>query len=542
MRSPLKLLFLLALVWGGFNLFWQNGAIALWDQDEAAYAGFAHNILSTGNWVTPDFLWSDPHRKPPLHFWAIALSFKLFGEQEFALRFPSALAVLLTGCTIYVMGRSAFGEQTARLATIIVFSSLLLPNLGKVSLTDALLVLWQTIALLALCNTLVRPRGLWTVLLWGAVSLGVLTKGPPILILVLGSLVTLALFSPQRRHLIALHPWVGLPLSLIPLLVWGRMAWVADGGEYIQWMIDWYIVKRASGGITFGQWGPPGYFLLVFCLGFLPWVIFFPAALGDLGRNLWRKREQPLSSGIAAWLIWGWLAYEFIPSKLPSYALGAYGAIALLIAQTIIHPPHPRFPWGTRLFLLLSLLLTVGLGGAGWWLLGIRGGVLSLLVGVFWLGWAIATIHQLQRGHLENAITLTTCNGLILTFLIWGFLMPLVNLNHSATQQVAQQIAQTTPPETLVIFADYFDLPSLPFYVAQQQREFIGLENNPLPQLQTYYEREQSTVLIFNQTPALQQFLDQLAAAHLPTPQQVPVRGWFSQMGTLETYTVVWRE
>ncbi len=44
----------------------------LWDQDEAAYAGFAHQMLATGDWRLPGFAWSEVHRKPPLHFWLIA--------------------------------------------------------------------------------------------------------------------------------------------------------------------------------------------------------------------------------------------------------------------------------------------------------------------------------------------------------------------------------------------------------------------------------------------------------------------------------------
>ena len=51
-----------------FNLLLYNDAISLWDEDEAAYAGFAQQMLDSGDWVNPAYQWSSIHRKPPLHF------------------------------------------------------------------------------------------------------------------------------------------------------------------------------------------------------------------------------------------------------------------------------------------------------------------------------------------------------------------------------------------------------------------------------------------------------------------------------------------
>src|SRR5579864_6702765 len=82
-RQAMAFALLVALV-----LLVGNARTSLWDQDEAAYAGFARTMLKDGDWVVPRFLWSEPHRKPPLLFWCIATSFRLLGESEFALRLP----------------------------------------------------------------------------------------------------------------------------------------------------------------------------------------------------------------------------------------------------------------------------------------------------------------------------------------------------------------------------------------------------------------------------------------------------------------------
>ncbi|MGB0564895.1 MAG: ArnT family glycosyltransferase, partial [Spirulinaceae cyanobacterium] len=90
----------LLLLWSGVLLFWRNGAIALWDQDEAAYAGFALRMVRTGDWLLPNFTWSAVHQKPPLHFWAIATAYQALGISEFTTRLPGSLAVLATGLSL----------------------------------------------------------------------------------------------------------------------------------------------------------------------------------------------------------------------------------------------------------------------------------------------------------------------------------------------------------------------------------------------------------------------------------------------------------
>src|SRR6478752_3145184 len=94
-------------------LFSGNQLISLWDQDEAAYAGFALNMLDSHNWIIPKFMWSEVHRKTPLHFWSIVLSYKLFGINEFSVRLPSSLMIFFTYVSIYMAGKPLFGDKVS---------------------------------------------------------------------------------------------------------------------------------------------------------------------------------------------------------------------------------------------------------------------------------------------------------------------------------------------------------------------------------------------------------------------------------------------
>ena len=213
------------------GLVWNGGA--LWDQDEAAYAGFAKRMLDSGNWLIPDFIWSEPHRKPPLHFWHIALSFKLFGVNTFALRLPSALFLWASYLLVYDWVRRALNAQTALLTVMVLSTTLLLPVLGKVSVTDSTLLFFETACAVALWHVLYRPGSRrWVWIFWGALALALLVKGPPVLLFT-GVLLPLLWLHPQRQNLWALKPWWYGPLALFPCAAWAYLTVQQDGGTLL---------------------------------------------------------------------------------------------------------------------------------------------------------------------------------------------------------------------------------------------------------------------------------------------------------------------
>ena len=492
-----------------FNLFLNNWSISFWDQDEAAYAGFAHNMRKTGNWVVPEFDWSEPHRKTPLHFWAIAGSNWLFGENEFATRFSSVIALLLSGWLLFAMGKSLFGRETSLLASILLLGSLFLPTLAKIGLTDASLMFFETGAALALLNFMQTRSWKWTILLWLFVSGGIMVKGPPVLILVIGMVGMLFLFHPKRWRLVHLHPWFFIPLALLPLYLWGNAAWEADGGVFITWLIDWYILKRVSGNV-FGQTGPPGYFLVVFCVAFLPWLMYFPKGMGDLFKH-WRKRKNDdYYWYMLAWLSAGWFVYELVSSKLPSYALGAYPAVATIIARQILSVKGEDFAnlkilrVGLWIYVVLALIISAALITAGILFLNTFGLVMACLTALVWGGFTIYNFRNYRKGEVGQALKGSLISSLAFVFLAWGFLVPSLDVKRSATRKVAYLIGETTPKDVKVILAHEF-LPSMPFYLTTVDRNYEKvspynfLKSKDFHYLKRQYDQKQKTVIVLNE-------------------------------------------
>src|SRR5437016_532793 len=99
------------------------GAPSLWDIDEGNNAEAAREMMDSGNWVIPTFNYQLRVDKPALLYWCQIGAYRLFGVNEFAARFPSALAALLTVLLAYELARGMFGAATGLLAGMILTGS-----------------------------------------------------------------------------------------------------------------------------------------------------------------------------------------------------------------------------------------------------------------------------------------------------------------------------------------------------------------------------------------------------------------------------------
>lgn len=309
-----------------------NWSIPLWDQDESAYAGFALNMLEHQDWVNPHFDWSENHRKPPFHFWCIALSFKIFGINEFAVRIPSFLAVFGTLLLIFFQGRKIFTDNVALLSVMILGTTLFVPAIAKVSVTDSSVLFFCTLAAFSTIEVIRNGSNKYVILFWIANAIGMLVKGPSVPLFSVMFVFLLVIFHPQRRNLWRLKPWVFLPLALIPFTLWAYLSYKQDGGAMLQWMLDWYILKRV-GGQVFNQTGPFGMHALLIIAFFLPYFMYVFPSIKDAFIGFIKKSENYLL--LLSWFVAGWFFFEFSPSKLPAYVIAAHVPLAILIATKI---------------------------------------------------------------------------------------------------------------------------------------------------------------------------------------------------------------
>jgi 4-amino-4-deoxy-L-arabinose transferase-like glycosyltransferase len=461
-KHYLPLLYFLFLA---FLVFINNGKISLWDQDEAAYAGFAKGMVESGNWLIPDFMWSEIHRKTPLHFWDISISYILFGINEFSVRFPSALFLLLTYIFIYLAGSPLFGKRMSFLGTVVLSTSLFIPSLAKVSVTDATLLFFSTICAFALLNIIQKKSIKWTLAFWAAFSMALLTKGPPIILFTGSFAVLLFIFHPNRKNLFSMHPWFFLPLACIPLFLWGYFVSRQDGGVFIAWLVDWYILKRVNSSVL-GQTGPPGTHLLSIFVFFIPYFMFLPKSLWNAVSSVFKK-DKGINFLLSAWFISGWFIYEWSPSKLPSYVIVAHVPLALLIGKEVLAAIESRklpakgliIAHFTLLFLVFSALI------AAPQILKFTSDIkiaFSVAAGLL----IILSVYAILKIRSTNFINLTIAVNIVFQFLVWAVLLPQADVLKNGSKRIADHVNENAQKNSVILIAnDQGHPPSLPFYL-----------------------------------------------------------------------------
>ncbi len=419
---------------------------ALWDQDEAAYAGFAKRMHESGNWITTNFTWSRIHRKTPLHFWNIAICYKVFGVNEFAARFSSSFFVFLTYISVFLFGSKLIGVRKAFLAVIVLSTSFFIPLLGKMALTDGTLLFFTTLCGFSILFLLQEKKWKWVLLFWVSFSMALLCKGPPVVIFTGIFIVFSALRHPNWKNLIRLHPWLFLPLALLPVVAWGYATIQYDDGAFLNWMWDWYVLRRINGSVL-GQTAPPGTHLLMIIVFFLPWITFIFKSFKTLTQVLIKEKNE--SFLLASWFISGWLIYELSPSKLPSYAMMAHIPLAFFIAER------------------LDQKLTEG-----------RKYVKYLILG-----------------------------SVLFQIIVWLLVLPNVETIRNTTKRVGQWVEVHAEKESKVYLANNrYNPPSLPFYLERQFAE-VSEELNYSVLMRHYYEESPAVFILKESQKELMQVL-----------------------------------
>lgn len=173
-RFRLELILIVAL--GGLALGSRMTEAPLVDWDEATYAEVAHEAIANHSYL--DFTWNGQAyvKKPPLLFWALAGSFKVLGESEFAARLPSVAAGLATLLLIYLTAAGVAGRLAGTLAALAPLQFyFFVARGGRDCATDAPLLFFLTLALYALLHARAKRR--FCALAGVASGLAILSKG-----------------------------------------------------------------------------------------------------------------------------------------------------------------------------------------------------------------------------------------------------------------------------------------------------------------------------------------------------------------------------
>lgn len=301
------------------------GATPLVDWDESIYAAVGRAVLDGSAW---QLQWNGEayHRKPPLLFWAIAGSYELLGVSELSTRLPSALAGVATVAVVAAAVSQRAGALPALLCSAFLLgSTLFLERGGRRACTDALLILFSTVALWqATAGAATRRR---TVVAGIAVGLAILSKGAAGVV----APVALLLAAPLDRERWRLVAGMSGVAALVALPWYATQLWL-DGGDFVASHVGFELVERALRPIH-GSGAPWSYPLQMLWENGGVWVGLVPLVVllrGVTEPETWRRT---LPWMCAAGLVLA--AAMSMQTKLPWYPLPALPMLAVAAGMSL---------------------------------------------------------------------------------------------------------------------------------------------------------------------------------------------------------------
>lgn len=346
-----------------------QGSRGLWSTDEGRYVDGALQMLDSGNYLVPAYSPIEVNlSKPPLTYWVIAASIKVFGRNTWAARLPCALAFVATIWLVYGIGLLLLPDKPWLPGLVYALS--LAPFLGaNVVSTDVLLTLCEALAMYGFLAWAFAPDGrrmrAWLVVMWLGWGLAFLTKGPPGLLPLLAVIPFMA-WRDGWRGAARLFP----PAGLVVFIVVG-LGWYAVVVLRVPWALHYFLHRQVYQRIfTSAQHrnaGPWGWLIVYFptvILGSLPWwprlVPAFFARMREPASGTRDTREPRDGVSLLLWLWFGipFAVFCLARSRLPAYVLPLFMPISLLMARSLASRIDLRkTSWRTGLAVWIVALL-----------------------------------------------------------------------------------------------------------------------------------------------------------------------------------------
>jgi 4-amino-4-deoxy-L-arabinose transferase-like glycosyltransferase len=320
------------------------------DRDEARFAQASSQMLDSGNYVDIRFQDETRYKKPVGIYWlqsaATAAADAVRGipvgadKVIWTYRIPSFLGAVLAVLTSAWTAARLFGGPAGFIAGLMMASCVVLGVEARMAKTDAVLLATVVIGQAVLAYLYLGRRGpvsagraAWTapLVFWIAAGIGVLVKGPMVLLVSGSTALVLALWDREAGWLKRLKPLAGLGIVVAIAAPWLIAIAIKSKGAFFAESVGHDMLGKVSGGQE-GKGLPPGYYLGTFWVTFAPWSLLALLAVPWV----WARRRLDAVRFCIAWIIPSWLVFEAVPTKLLHYTLPVFPAIAAVAAAALI--------------------------------------------------------------------------------------------------------------------------------------------------------------------------------------------------------------
>ncbi|HTQ60252.1 MAG TPA: glycosyltransferase family 39 protein [Candidatus Solibacter sp.] len=327
---------------------------SLMDDVDAVQAQLSRNMLVSGDWVTAHLDGIPYLEKPPLLYWLIASSYKIFGAHDWSARIPILLSILALSWVTCAFGVWAFGKRAGLyvgmcLATCVglfLFTRILIPDV-MLTLTTAL-AMWAFLR--AIDDDEPHPR-FWAFLCAANLGLGLLLKSLIAIVFPVGAAVVYLLLTRQLFSLKIwkrLHPFSGALVILVVAAPWHILATLRNPpyfaltlhsgpNDYHGFLWFFFINEQLLRFLNMRyprdyNTVPRAYFWLFHLIWLFPWSVYFPAVAKLSFKPMDRAGRVRLLC-----LCWfGFILVFFTFSTTQEYySMPCYPALALLLGSAM---------------------------------------------------------------------------------------------------------------------------------------------------------------------------------------------------------------
>ncbi|MCX7794037.1 MAG: glycosyltransferase family 39 protein [Thermodesulfovibrionales bacterium] len=445
-----------------FISFFRLGSVTLFDVDEAVFAQATKEMVNNKNFITPTYNGENRYDKPILFYWLMAITYKIFGINEFAARLPSAIAGFILCIFLFLFLR----RYDKQISTYSIFFFSFTPYFlvySHAAVTDMVLTLFVTLSLLSFYLFIYSDKR-YIYGFYAFSALAFLTKG---LIGILFPFTIGIIYLILKNGLKGLAQIVDLKAFLLFMLIafpWYIAQIFINGTEFLQAFFLKHHFRRYTDVIS-GHSGPIYYYLLVIIIGMFPWIAFMPQAmLAIFNKSLHREPLRSLTLFAFIWFIFIFLFFSFSKTKLPNYILPAIPAISIIISAGITEEEYKlrRFSW-LLLAIMASLLAIAFMISEGYM---VKFGISD----IYWMRWIVFIMVAMALLSIYGLLV-KKLDPLVLLIPVFVFLMilslkalPSVNqyLQGTLYKYSIYARGKLNPEEKIIMYR--INAPSVVFY------------------------------------------------------------------------------
>jgi 4-amino-4-deoxy-L-arabinose transferase len=424
--------------------------------DESRYAEISREMIDSGDWIVPRLNGLRYFEKPVMGYWLNALSIKLFGENAFAVRFPSAAATGLSAFMVFLLIRRFSGETAAAtLAALIFLTSFIVFGVGTFNILDSMLAMFVTASMTSFFfahNGDSFKKNVFLLLFGVFCALAFLTKGFLAFAIPVVAIVPFMIWEGRFKALFIIC-WLPIIAATLVVIPWAVMVHFKAPDFWNFFVFNEHIKRFLSSGAQHHEsfW----YYIYLFPAAALPWTCLFPAAI--LGLKKTGIKTSIIRFAIC-WFFFPFLFFSVSKGKILTYILPCFPPFAMLMSiglkKYFETGGKKLFSVAVGFLAVLAVIIAVALIGVQ--IIGFKGfkpydQTWKWGLGVFgFVMFAFLLIFTAKASNSKTKLMLVGCSPLFL-FLGSNFIIPDLTLEHKAPGTFLLKNAHKIKTDTMLV-------------------------------------------------------------------------------------------